>query len=479
MLYYKVIKNIIGGRREVKESLSFFMDKTIKMKMGILFIYIAAMNTFVAYGALNLTVTPYEGIYLRFGEVDSTSYINREVRIRMISTEAKQYRLRQRLLQPVVNDKGEVLNEEVLNFYTVRGTNAFGSLYQDTLRLLSIRDEILYTSNSAGDSDSFIIVYSVDGRKMSQRGHFQGKILYTLESLSEGNSETYILDLSFDANPRIDVTIEIPSGENVRLDTKNESGLKSSFKIKLDAPSRSSINVYQELVEPFTDKKGKVIKDEVVKFFVSGLSKGESNYLTVSPLTRKKTLVYSSRSGGNEFYINLSVDKDLIKGVSAGMYRGKLIYYFEGDNINKVIPVNIELEVTKIFDIKVISKEGLSFFNIKPDSPPKEKVVKVEVNTNIGVPYQVIQRFSMPLTDEKGNTIADKFFRMKVELPDEDKGKTDFLDFSPVDVGDKVIFTSNTKGERATFNIIYRLDVSYDVVAGNYSTQVTYLLSEK
>lgn len=458
--------------------LSFFMDNS-KMRVYLLFLGIMAIVTFRLEASLNLAVTPYEGMSLRFGEVNSDSYINKEVKIRITSTDGVQYRLRQRLLEPVVSDKGEILNEGVLSFYTVRGTNAAGSLYQDTLRSLSTRDEILYTSNTAGDSDSFVVVYSIDGKKISQRGNFRGKILYTLESIGGASSKTYILDLSFNANPSIDIAIEAPSGKTVRLGTRYDSELKSSLKVKLNIPSENNIKIYQDLTEPLTKEDGTVLEDGVVKFFVSGLAEGESNYKNLSSLARGRALIYSSDEGSSEFYINFSVDEELIKGVSAGLYKGNLIYYFEGENINKTIPIGLEVEIARVFDIKVTSEEGLSFLGVKPDNPPQEKAVKVEVNTNMKTPYQVIQRIDTPLTDEKGNKIPEKFFRMKVELPGEDKGKTDFLNFQPAGVGDKVIFTSNAEGDPVTFDIIYRLDVSYEVVAGDYSTQVTYLLSEK
>ncbi len=478
MVYYKAIKNNNFREKGGKECLSFFMDNS-KMRAYLLFLGIMAIVTFTVEASLNLTVTPYEGMSLRFGEVNSDSYINKEVKIRITSTDGVQYRLRQRLLEPVVSDKGEILNEGVLNFYTVRGTNASGSLYQDTLRVLSTRDEILYTSNRTGDSDSFVIVYSVDGKKISQSGHFRGKILYTLESVGGASSKTYILDLSLNANPAINVTIEAPSGRVVKLGTRYDSDLKSSLKVKLNIPPESNIKIYQDLTEPLTKEDGTVLEEGAIKFFVSGLSKGESNYKSASSLMRGRALIYSSDEGSSEFYINLFIDKELIKGASAGLYKGELIYYFEGENINETIPIKLEVETARVFDIKVTSEEGFSFLGVKPGNPPQEKVVKVEVNTNMKAPYQVIQRVTMPLTDEKGNKIPEKFFRMKVELPGKDKGKTDFLDFHPVGVGDKIIFTSTAEGDPVSFDIIYRLDVSYEVIAGNYSTQVTYLLSEK
>jgi len=169
----------------------------------------------------------------------------------------------------------------------------------------------------------------------------------------------------------------------------------------------------------------------------------------------------------------------MLGNAAAGVYRGKLIYVIQGQGVDKVIPVDIEIDIRKIFDIKVTSKEGLSFFNLKPNTPPQERVVTVKVRSNMNVPYQVIQRLSNPLVDERGDVIPEKLFTMRVELDKDQKGQTKFSDFSAVKVKDNVIYTSNANGDSAVFNIIYRLETSFDVLAGDYSTQATYSLSEK
>ena len=452
----------------------------MKMKFIGLFLTMIMMSLTVE-AALNLTVTPYEGgNSLRFGSVDNTSIINKEVRIRITSTGGVQYRLRQGLINSIVNERGEVLKNNVLDYYTVRGSNAAGSLYQDTPRALLPSDDIVYTSNKNGDSDSFIIVYSLNGRNLCQSGHFLGRIIYTLEPLGGEAPKTFIMNVDFDASNNFNIKIESVSGSNkLKIDTESVSASKTYLKVSVNSEPYGKINIYQELDSPITNGKGIILKKGVLKFFTSGVSSGEDYYKNLSNVEQRRILIYSSSGTSDSFYINFAVDRNLLSGVPAGTYKGKLIYAIQEGGNNKVIPVDLEIDVRKIFDIKVTSKEGLSFFNLKPNSPPQEKMVTVKVESNMNVPYQVIQRLSSPLVDEKGDTIPEKFFTMRVELSRNQKGKTKFSDFLPVKVKDDVVFTSDADGDSSVFNIIYRLETSFDILAGNYATQVTYSLSEK
>ena len=442
---------------------------------------LSTINILSAEAALNLTVTPYEGgNSLRFGSVDNTSVVNKEVRVRITSAGTTQYRLRQGLINTIVNERGEALRGNVLSFYTVRGSNATGSLYQDTPRALLPRNDIIYTSNKNGNSDSFIIVYSLNGRNLSQSGHFSGRIVYTLESLGGEPPETFIMNIDLNASCNFDVKIESVSGSNrLKIDTASESTSKDSLKIVVNSEHYGKINIYQQMDSPITNKDGKILKEGVLKFFTSDVSSGESYYKSPANVEQKRVLVYVSSGAAESFYVNFVVDRDMLGNVAAGIYRGRLIYMIQAQGVDKVIPVDVEIDIRKVFDIKVTSKEGLSFFNLKPNTPPQERVVTIKVKSNMNVPYQVVQRLSNPLVDERGDVIPGNLFTMRVDLAKDTKGQTKFSDFSPVKVKDSVIYTSDANGNSAVFNIIYRLEASFDVLAGDYSTQATYSLSEK
>lgn len=460
------------------------IGKSIKKLLGyFLFFIFYFLFSYNAWADFNLSITPYEGgSSLRFGTVDASQVESREVRLRTTSTEAKQYRIRQRLLEAITNEKGIILPEGAVNFYTVRGSNSFGSLYQDMVRPLSAREDILYTSASAGSSDSFIVVYSVDGSKLTDSGHFRGRILYTLEP--QGASPiNYTLNIDFDAEVELDVSLESSSGTNrLKLDTKSKDTLKDFLMFTTNTGLGKKINLYQRVESLPCNEKGIALDEQALKFFLSGITSGETSYSTLSSLQRKDTLIYSSPSRDKDsFYINFLIDEEKLADIEAGTYRGRLVYYLEGENISKIMPIDLEINVGRIFDIKVTSEEGLSFTNLKPDSLPQEKTATIKINSNLNKPYQVIQTISTPLTNEKGNTIPDKFFTLRQELIAEGieaEGKVKSSKFTPVKMGDEVIFTSST-GNSSSVKIIYQLTPSFEALAGNYSTGVTYSLAER
>ena len=478
-----IIRSREKGRQ--KESLFFFRKNKgrpmrVIYSLFIVFMF-SIMNILSAEAALNLTVTPYEGgNSLRFGSVDNTSLINKEVRIRVTSTGGIQYRLRQGLINTIVNERGEALKDNVLSFYTVRGSNATGSLYQDTPRALLPRNDIVYTSNRSGNSDSFIIVYSLNGKNLSQSGRFSGRVIYTLESLGNESPKTFIMNIDLNASSSFDVKIESVSGSNrLKIDTSSVAASKDSLRVAVNSEHYGKINIYQELDSPITSKDGKMLKEGTLKFSTSDVSSGESYYKSPANVEQKRVLVYTSSGAPESFYINFTVDRDMLGNVAAGIYRGKLIYAIQAQGVDKVIPVDVEIDIRKVFDIKVISKEGLSFFNLKPNTPPQKRVITIKVKSNMNIPYQVIQKLSNPLVDERGDVIPENLFTMRVDLDKNTKGQTKFSRFSPVKVKDSVIYTSDDNGDSAVFNIIYRLETSFDVLAGDYSTQATYSLSEK
>ena len=242
------------------------------------------------------------------------------------------------------------------------------------------------------------------------------------------------------------------------------------------------INLYQRVESLPCNEKGITFDEQALKFFLSGETTGETSYRTPSSLQRKDTLIYSSLGDKDDFYINFLIDEEKLADIEAGTYRGRLVYYLEGENINKMIPIDLEIKVGRVFDIKVTSEEGLSFTNLKPDSPPQERTATVKINSNLNKPYQVIQTINNPLSNEKGNAVPDKLFTLRQELIETEvigvEGEVKSSEFTPVKIGDEVIFTSNT-GHSSSFKIIYRLTPSFEVLAGNYSTGVTYSLAER
>ena len=141
--------------------------------------------------------------------------------------------------------------------------------------------------------------------------------------------------------------------------------------------------------------------------------------------------------------------------------------------------VDLEVQVEPQFNIEVtLPPEGMRFEKVLPDGPAQVKEVLVNVKTNLGKPYMVIQKMVSPMTNEKGEEIIPQHFHMKVSLEGSAKGRAAMEDFRQVEAGDSSIFYSDNQGSSAAFKAYYRLRGYPEIAPGDYSTSIVYSLSE-
>jgi hypothetical protein len=141
--------------------------------------------------------------------------------------------------------------------------------------------------------------------------------------------------------------------------------------------------------------------------------------------------------------------------------------------------VNLEAHVAPVFEINVeLPPGGVDFANLLPNSPPETREVLVRVQSNLGKPYMVIQKVVSPLSNEKGEAIAEVAFSLKEEFIGSASGKLAHTDFKPVSPGDATLFFSDTQGSSAEFKVIYRLRAYPEMTPGDYRTEIVYSLGE-
>ena len=450
-----------------------------KMKIIVkIIILITAGCVLLPFGALadtTISVTSFEGgRNLNFGKVDASSMLSREMEITVTSSANASYQVRQVIIQPLTAKTGETPDENVLSFYTVRGSNARGSLYKTIREPLIYNDEVLYISDSRGTSDSFKLVYFLDGKKLTASGSFYGKISFVLET-KDGQSQTSVFNIEFNSRIDYNVNMEI-SGGSLRLNTRSESGNRGDIAFDITGSAGRKLDIYQRPEIFPVNHKGDTLPPEALKFYISGSLKGKGEYKNPIEVGNKELLIYTSAEGSDSFQVNFLLDPEKLKNTESAIYRGSITYRIRQEQKEQIIPLDIEIDVAKIFDMKITS-EGLSF-NIKPGYPPQEKTVLIEIESNLDTPYQITQRMNQPLTDDQGNTIDGEYFSMRRELI-EGEGEVGSDQFKPVEPGEEAIFTSGGDGGNASLRATYRLNSSPDIIAGNYTASFTYSLSEK
>ena len=73
-----------------------------------------------------------------------------EIHIRINSTNGSRYQVFQRILEPLMNEKGDALNLQAIETQTLPNSNSSGTLYLQNSDHLSMSDQMLYSSSQAG-----------------------------------------------------------------------------------------------------------------------------------------------------------------------------------------------------------------------------------------------------------------------------------------------------------------------------------------
>jgi hypothetical protein len=345
-------------------------------------------------------------------------------------------------------------------------------------------DRVLYASSGQGDADSFIIVYQVDPNNINASGNFFSRILYTLQPLEGGVSQqNNILNcyLTVERKSSFSISTSSHSAHTLRLE-KSQNGCDGFVQIKLDRGLGRQFQITQVVQDLFISDNGQTIPLD--KFSLSlNAQKGQSLFPNFSTLSQKPTQLYLSNDNGeaDTMTINYHIDRDIFKNLSSGVFRARFVYAVEsGANILARLPLDVQLEVTPVFEIEIPAdfNSGLFFPNIGPGVSIEKEIV-LRVNSNIQRPYTVVQKIALPLTNERGDTIPLSFFKVKSEEAKDTVGQTLIADAQEVRLGDTTIFISDTEGSSSSFILRYFLEGPRDAKSGDYFARVSYALVEK
>ncbi len=448
----------------------------------LLFLIFFGLAPVSTYAVTNLSVNPVEGgNSLRFGRVDNQSVANKEARIRIISNDGKQYQIFQRILEPLVNERGYSMNPSGITTYTLNASNSAGTLYVQEPTSFGYSDQLLYTSNPNGDSDSFQVVYNIDKNKIEQSGDYLGKLQYVLRPIGAGSVEDAVLNMSFEVSKENKFTIEGSSGkQSVKLSTHNGKDQTGYVKIGYEG-NPGDLRIYQDVLEfPHNELDEDLLPGSLV-FSTHELAgdQGQLSYLNPVSLERKHQLLYSASENSGSFIVDFALDDKTLTNQKAGYYRGKIRYTIEKGDRPETVDFDLNIEVTPIFNLDVqYPSDGLRFSKLLPGTPSQIKEIKVVVNTNLGKPFMVTQNINSSLTSEKGEKIPSDAFRMKIEVLEGQTGKTEFNDFSAVPSGTVPILFSDIQGTLTTFRVLYQLSPYPEMQPGDYNLAVMYSLSE-
>jgi len=439
--------------------------------------------TQASWASVALSVNPVDGSNsLRFERASMAGMGNKnEIHVRVSSTNGGQYQVFQRTLDPITNEKGESLNLQAIQTQTLANSNSSGTLYLQNSDHLNMGDQLLYSSDQKGDSDNFIIGYSLDRHLMNTSGSFRGRLIFTVRGMGNASSDQAIIDVFLEAAPSLKVTVKGAHNPN-RINIKGSDTSESTadfVTLSFSGNSGQDIRIYQE-VETFPqNESGKELGKDVIQNDLQGDSEG-LRMTGISPLAENRTLIYSGNKAEDNLVNYFLVDTGQFQQQDAGTYVGRIKYIVETGQNTQEFLINIQTAIAPEFTMNVTTPPGgVSFTHVIANSPPQDKEVLVTVISNLHKPYQVLQDLQTSMTNNQGKEFNNKYFSLQVEIPSGQKGQTDLTEFSSVQTGECPVFSSDAAGSGATFKVVYRLQGYAQMSPGNFLAPIRFSLNQK
>lgn len=415
---------------------------------------------------------------MRFGRVDSARELNQEVRVRISSSDGRQYQVFQRLERPLVNEQGHILNHDAILVYTLSGSNGAGSLYAQAPEMVSSGDQLLYTSNPAGDSDAFVVVYNTSAERLARRGQFSGTLAYTVRAFGSGSADTVVLNVTLESSGQLRVDVAGSRGANRVKVVTDELSIAEQVSISYEGHSGGTIRVYQEFDGFLQSDSLEAIRSEQIQYQTLGATLGSLKAPSPLDIKSARTLLYEGSAARDQFQVQYFLNATTTWVPSAGNYSVPLRYIFEtaGETMTKV--VMLEADINHVFQLDVqIPAGGLKFSQLMPGGPEQIQEVMLKVASNTGKPYMILQKVVSPMTSSNGYVLDANAFQVRQEVLLGD-GKVGSSAFDVVKVGETPVYVSANQGRPAEVKVQYRLTPYASMQAGDYATVIQYSLSE-
>lgn len=449
------------------------MKKLLSFFLGF-FLLTAAPS----YAAFNVSVTPYEGGFnLDFGKVGFTpENAVKEVSVRIDSTIAKQYRLLQTLMEPLISTQGDAIGPGAFVVSSTRGSSRSGTLLTDFEVPVTMNRTPLYVSDQQGNPDSFTLVYALKGFGSVPSGSYRGRLRFTLEAVDSSlqQVEVYLTVLAEIENNEASISVSTPTGAKTISVKIAKTGVETGdviFSMK-NPPRNAAGRIIQVFSGAPTSSDGSELPLEAIL-----VQAGDSPAVPVA--SERQTILSALPQKEGDTVIRYGLSEGALK---AGLYRSTVRYILEGGKTPAELgSFSFEANVEKIFDLQMTTESGggiITFRDLKPNQPARNFEVSVTVKNNTGKRFQVTQKVLSDLANKAGQSIPGENFTVMMEKSPETKGTLKIPAKTAMRIGEQVLFLSDNAGTPGTFKIIYGLSTPDSVKAGDYSASVVYSLSE-
>jgi len=462
--------------------------QSILKKIFFIFTLVASViSCQQAFAAFDLNYTLDEGGYrLEFDRINFSRGITFTT---SNDTVNNRYEIRQRLDSPLRSrDNPSVTIGNNFVVRGIRGSNRNGDLRLPTGDIAVKNDELIYVSNPAGAADSFTLVYGIANAQELAPGYYTGRVTLVLNPInSSAMPVTKVIEVYVNIpndGGSLSVTVAAAEGASSIIIDPSENNLRgwANAVVTINSSFNGPFRILQMLPAPIQSQDGKFIASNNLLFNIPDAQKGVAiNQPT--PVSGSLQTIYSSRPDGSAdkaFIIAYSLADPL--SLVAGNYRSRIQYLLEssGKQIN-LGALDLEIRQERIFEIAITPQDqryNIDFANLKPSDGPRLNEVLIEVRSNLGRPYQVTQNVLSELVNSTGDKIPVKNFSLQTLTAGDTKGILKAAVKTPVEKGSLLLFVSDPNGSADKFKVVYELVCPPDLKAGNYSSRITYTLTE-
>jgi len=441
-----------------------------------------------AHAIFTLSVSPRRGGRdIRFEASPAGQLLrNEEVTVSVTSTAAVQYRISQTVYQPLTDETGHVIPQGAFIFFSP--SEPLGVLRPKLETPITIGQMPIFTSNSAGDSDSFVLVYNVHVPEGQPGGTYRAQMTFMLEPVSAQSAVSQqVVNLEAIVEIRPNFNIEIKDSKGARsLDlgeiSEHRKEASGVLNIKIESNIGTTYRITQKLTDPLVSQEGDFLDENVFSVVLSGGKAGHlSSEGSPAAVSESSGLLYASSDTGAGDAIQAQYVLKPNADQKAGIYKGNL--QFKADSTSPLVPSEVfniptQVLIGPIFYLDMELGQGLNdiqFGIFRTNNEAREKKVILNVHSNLGKPYQVSQIVTRKLTNPEGAVIPPGNFLYFGEPAQ--TGIVKVLSPTPVSDGESVVFTSDKKGTPEKFVLNYSLKIPVNTKGGQYTSDVRYSIT--
>lgn len=418
------------------------------------------------------------GSSLQLGRVGGPSGFDREVSVRISNAGPGTYQVFQRLQEPFTNQQGQMLDRSALEVSALVGSNSSGTLYPQTVERVTSSDQLIYSSDSSGQADTFTLIYHVNPDYVPTSGQYVGRVVFTVRPVSGGFADQTVLNVYFDVESNLEIRARTESGgDDIRLSSGRVAEQQSDVVLDISGVRGRSLYVRHEVLQAPVHEDGEILPSEAVSLeTVNALTGDQRVWPGIFASPSPERIVESARSD-EQVIARYQLHAEAVPWLRAGEYRGLVRMTVQADDQQRVFDYNIFITIDPIFELDVsYPSEGMRFTHVLPNMPPVSREVRVSVRSNTGRPYTITQDTLQLLTNEEGQQIQESFFTVHVEPVGEVPGRIQTASQNSVKVGNETLYVSDIDGRPVDLKVIYTLSPYVGIQPGKYDAPVMFTL---